>query len=329
MNILIVSKTFIIEAVFKIWGDLFMSNSRKVLNKITVIALFTALTFAGVFIQIKMPTGDMVHLGNFVMIIAALLLGGLEGGAVGSLGMGLYDLIYYTSKPSTIIRTFILKFLVGFLVGYLFRLILKKQLNTKYLLIGATSFFVLLFGISLGLFIAGDFADFGFSNGLSSNFANFLGSGKTVKISLYIPIFSIVFAIGTVLAIVFERKLSTRSKAALFAILSAVLINIVGEFILRWLLEGTFNVLVSDLNDGFTVSLATATSKIPGSLITGFLSVFLAVLIYEPIYKGVKNLTVFKDDTVDLIENEDSEELSENVTEEVTVDTNTTNLHNV
>lgn len=329
MNILIVSKTFIIEAVFRIWGDLFMNNSRKVLNKITVIALFTALTFAGVFIQIKMPTGDMVHLGNFVMIIAALLLGGLEGGAVGSLGMGIYDLIFYTSKPSTIIRTFILKFLVGFLVGYLFRLILKKQLNTKYLLIGATSFFVLLFGISLGLFIAGDFADFGFSNGLSSNFANFLGSGKTVKISLYIPIFSIVFAIGTVLAIVFERKLSTRSKAALFAILSAVLINIVGEFILRWLLEGTFNVLVSDLDDGFTVSLATATSKIPGSLITGFLSVFLAVLIYEPIYKGVKNLTVFKDDTVDLIKNEDSEELSENATEEVTVDTNTTNLHNV
>lgn len=329
MNILIVSKTFIIEAVFKIWGDLFMNNSRKVLNKITVIALFTALTFAGVFIQIKMPTGDMVHLGNFVMIIAALLLGGLEGGAVGSLGMGIYDLIFYTSKPSTIIRTFILKFLVGFLVGYLFRLILKKQLNTKYLLIGATSFFVLLFGVSLGLFIAGDFTDFGFSNGLSSNFANFLGSGKTVKISLYIPIFSIIFAIGTVLAIVFERKLSTRSKAALFAILSAVLINIVGEFILRWLLEGTFNVLVSDLDDGFTVSLATATSKIPGSLITGFLSVFLAVLIYEPIYKGVKNLTVFKDDTVDLIENEESEEVSENATEEVTVDTNTTNLHNV
>ena len=329
MNILIVSKTFIIEAVFRIWGDLFMSNSRKVLNKITVIALFTALTFAGVFIQIKMPTGDMVHLGNFVMIIAALLLGGLEGGAVGSLGMGIYDLIYYTSKPSTIIRTFILKFLVGFLVGYLFRLILKKQLNTKYLLIGATSFFVLIFGISLGLFIAGDFTEFGFSNGLSSNFANFLGSGNTVKISLYIPIFSTVFIAGTILSIVFERKLSTRSKAALFAILSAVLLNIVGEFILRWLLEGTFNVLVSELDDGCTVSLATATSKIPGSLITGFLSVFLAVLIYEPIYKGVKNLTVFKDDTVDLIENEDSEEVSENATEEVTVDTNTTNLHNV
>ena len=304
-----------------------MSDSRKILSKITIIALFTALAFVGVFIQIKMPTGDMVHLGNFVMILAALLLGGLEGGLVGSLGMGLYDLIYYTSKPSTIIRTFVLKFLIGFLVGYLFRLILKKKLNTKYLLIGATSFFLLVFGVSLGLFLSGDFADFSFSNGLSSNFANFFGSGKTVKISLYIPIFSLIFAIGTVLSIVFERKLSTRSKAALFAILSAVLLNIIGEFILRWLLEGTFNVLVSDLNNGFTVSLATATSKIPGSLITGFLSVFLAVLIYEPIYRGVKNLTVFKDDTVDLIEGE-NEAVESEIKEEKT-ESNEGNLQNV
>ncbi len=302
-----------------------MSDSKKLLSKISIIAIFTALTFAGVYIQIKMPTGDMVHLGNFVMIIAALLLGGLEGGAIGSIGMGLYDLINYTHKPSTIIRTFALKFLIGFLVGYLFRLILKKKINTKYLLIGATSFFLLITGISLGLFIAGDFAEFSFSNGLSSNFSNFFGSGKTVKISLYIPIFSLIFAIGTFLSIIFERKLSIRSKAALFAILSAILLNIVGEFILRWLLEGTFNVLVSDINDGFTVSLATATSKIPGSLITGFISVFLAVLIYEPIYKGVRNLTIFKDDTA-FLESNDNELKEEN--KEELVDNSNVNIHN-
>lgn len=291
-----------------------MGDSKKLLNKLAIIAIFTALTFAGVFIQIKMPTGDMVHLGNFVMIIAALLLGGIEGGAVGSLGMGLYDLIYYTSKPSTIIRTFVLKFLIGFLVGYIFRLVIKKKINTKYLLIGATSFFLLLFGVSLGLFIAGNFDEFAFGNGLASKFINFFGSGKNVNISLYIPIFSLIFAVGTSLAIIFEERLSTRSKAALFAVTIAILVNIIGEFLLRWILEGTFNVLVSDLNDGFTVSLATATSKIPGSLITGFISVFLAVLIYEPIYRGVKNLTVFKDDTKDL---EAEEELKENNLNEV------------
>ena len=60
-------------------------------------------------------------------------------------------------------------------------------------------------------------------------------------------------------------------------------------------------IMVSD----FSTSLTVATSKIPGSLITGFVSVFLAVLIYEPVYLGVKNISIFKDNTY---ESEDTEE---------------------
>ena len=41
--------------------------------------------------------------------------------------------------------------------------------------------------------------------------------------------------------------------------------------------------MVSDFN----TSLIVATSKIPGSLITGFISVFLAVLVYDPVYKAL------------------------------------------
>ena len=233
-----------------------MNEKRQLLLKrLMIIAILTAACCGATFIQIKMPTGDMVHLGNFVMIMAALLLGGIEGGIIGSFGMGLYDLIMYTQKPSTIIRTFILKFLIGFIVGYVFRLILKKKANTTYLLAGASVFFLAVFGVSLGFFIAGDKAELAFSTGLVAKVANFFGSGKTVGISLYIPIFSLIFAIGMVFAIIFQHKMSRRSKAALFAITVAVLVNILGEFILRWVLEGTFNVLVSDLSDGFTVSI--------------------------------------------------------------------------
>ena len=291
-------------------------NEKKqlLLKKLTIIAILTAACFSAVFVQIKMPTGDMVHLGNFVMILAALLLGGLEGGLVGSLGMGLYDLIYYSNKPSTIIRTFILKFLVGFIVGYVFRLVIKKKVNTTHLLAISSLFFLALFGVSLGLFIAGDKSGFNFSGGLMSKVDNFFGSGKAVNISLYIPIFTFIFSLGMGLAIIFEKKMSRRSKAALFAITIAVLTNILGEFLLRWLLEGTFNVLVSELSDGFTVSLVTATSKIPGSLITGFISVVLAVLIYEPVYRGVRNLDIFKDDTRGL-EDEASDEEEDIVVE--------------
>ena len=280
-----------------------MSKNENIINKIVVVAMLSALCCAGTFVQIRMPAGDFVHLGNFVMIVSALLLGGIEGGLVGSLGMGLYDVIFYTTKPSTILRTFILKFLIGFIVGFLFRLVLKKKANTKRLLFISSGVLFSLFVFSLVLFIIGDKSQFSFESGLNSVLnVNLFGSEKEIGISLYIPIFAFVFFVGTLLAGIFSYKLSKRSQAALFSISVAVLVNIIGEFFLRWLLEGF---MVQDSN--FTVSLITATSKIPGSVITGFVSVLLAVLIYEPIYKAVKNTSLFKDDTAyfDSVENED------------------------
>ena len=272
-----------------------MGKTEKLLNKIIVIALFSALCCAATFIQIRMPAGDFVHLGNFVMIISALLLGGIAGGLTGSLGMGLYDIIFYTQKPSTIIRTIALKFLIGFIVGSVFRLVLKKKLKTNILLYISAAFSLVIFIASIVFFAMGDKSNLSFSSGLNSVVSDFLGSGKSVKISLYIPIFAGVFTIGTLVAAIFSNKLSKRSQAALFAITIAVLVNIVGEFFLRWLLEGL-------MLDGFDVSLVTATSKIPGSLITGFISIFLAVLIYEPIYKAVGHTALFNDDTKGLVE---------------------------
>ena len=299
-----------------------MNKKDILLRKGVLIAILVALCFGATRINIPMPTGDMVHLGNFVMILSALLLGGIEGGLVGSLGMGIYDLVFFSNRPFTIVRSFILKFIVGFLVGYLFRLVLKKKVRTDLLLIISTVFFVLLFGTSLALFLSGDFTDFSFKSGLVSKVSNFLLSGKTVGISLYIPLFSILFAIGMILALIFQRKLNRRSKAALFAITVAILVNILGEFILRWLLEGINNVVFLSVEDGFTVSLFTATSKIPGSLITGFISIILASLIYEPVYKGVKSIDIFKDNTGFFVEEEDdiSDEISENIEEDNNLD---------
>ncbi len=280
----------------------------KLLSKVVIVAMFSALACAGTFIQIRMPAGDFVHLGNFVMIIAALLLGGLAGGISGALGMGLYDLIYYTSKPSTIIRTFVLKFLVGFAIGTIFRLILKKDLNSKKLLFIFSGLFFAL-AITFTVFFAlGDKTGFGFDNGLSATYANIFGSKNSFKVSLYVPIFGYLFGIGSLVAALLAHKLSKRSMAALVAISIAVFINIVGEFVLRWLLEG---IMVSDFN----TSLIVATSKIPGSIITGFISVLLSILIYEPIYRAVKTTGYIKDD-IEVDDEKESEEVKELVEHE-------------
>lgn len=301
---------YYIAIVKKIKGMMIMQKNAILLTRISIIAVFTALCFSMTFIQIKMPTGDMVHLGNFVMILAALLLGGLEGGFVGSLGMGLYDLIYYSSKPSTIIRTFVLKFLVGFLVGFFFQLVLKKKIKTGRLLLGSAIFFFLLSGITFTLFFLGDYSNLSFLTGYVSNIQGLINYSKAVNLSLYVPLFSLIFGVFMLVSFILNHKFSDRSKAALFAITIAILVNILGEFLLRWSLEGFFNVVVSEMPDGFSVSLLTATSKIPGSLITGFISVILATIVYEPVYHGVKHLNFFKKENDADIESEDSEEAS-------------------
>lgn len=270
-------------------------------KSLVIVAMFTALTCAATFIQIRMPAGDFVHLGNFVMIVAALLLGGLKGGIVGSLGMGIYDLIFYINKPTTIIRTFVLKFMVGFLVGFIFNLIIKRKIKTTPLLYGTCALFGVLFTISIIMFSLGDFSKFGASNNFSSVYNNIFGSDKSFSVSLFIPVFSFIFGVGILIAAILSRKLSERSKVALFAITIALVVNIVGEFILRFLLEG---IMVSS----FDVSIIVATSKIPGSLITGLISILLSTLIYEPIYKALTNVGMV--DKVD----ENDEDLS---TEEI------------
>jgi len=274
-------------------------KSKRAFKDLVIVAMFSALTCAGTFIQIRMPAGDFVHLGNFVMIVSALLLGGLKGGIVGSLGMGIYDLIFYINKPTTIIRTFVLKFLVGFLVGYIFRLIIKRKIKATPLLYGTSILFGVLAITSIILFSLGDFSVFGASNNFSSEYYNIFGSDKSFSMSLFVPVFSFVFGIGALVAAILSRKLSERSKAALFAITIALVVNIVGEFILRFLLEG---IMVSS----FEVSIVVATSKIPGSLITGLISILLSTLIYEPIYKALINVGL-----IDEIGNETEENTCE------------------
>lgn len=90
-------------------------------KKIAQIGVFAALSYAAfAFLQIKipLPAGDMVslHMGNTMVILAALLIGGSEGGIAGAIGMTVGDLLdpaYITYAP----KTFICKLLIGVVCG--------------------------------------------------------------------------------------------------------------------------------------------------------------------------------------------------------------------
>lgn len=103
--------------------------------KLILIPILAALSFVGTYIRIPLPTGGMIHLGNFIVIIGSFLIGGLYGGIAGGIGCGMFDLIIF-SDPIGMIAYFILKLIMGLIAGLVFKLLSKSkiQLTLKVIL---------------------------------------------------------------------------------------------------------------------------------------------------------------------------------------------------
>lgn len=89
--------------------------------RIALTALFAALSYAVfTFLQIKIPMGvdtTSIHLGNAVVSLAALVIGGPLGGLAGAIGMSIgdfFDPIYLPLMP----KTFICKLFIGLITGF-------------------------------------------------------------------------------------------------------------------------------------------------------------------------------------------------------------------
>lgn len=97
------------------------NNARLRLRMVVSVALMAALCFTATFINIPVPLpigNTMVHLGNTVCLVGALLLGGVKGGLAGGIGMAMFDLtspIFAVYAPFT----FVQKFMMGFACGVL------------------------------------------------------------------------------------------------------------------------------------------------------------------------------------------------------------------
>lgn len=92
----------------------------KNIYRLTLSAVLIALCYvAFTFLKITIPTPlghTSFHLGNVLCVVAALMLGGVNGGIVGAIGMGIGDMLdplYVAIAPKTII----LKMMIGLVVG--------------------------------------------------------------------------------------------------------------------------------------------------------------------------------------------------------------------
>lgn len=83
-------------------------------------SMLIALVFVATYIHFPSPfsinSGGLIHLGNIMLFVAAIIFGKYKGAIAGSFGMGLFDLFsgYGVWAPFT----FIIRGVMGFIIGH-------------------------------------------------------------------------------------------------------------------------------------------------------------------------------------------------------------------
>ncbi len=109
-----------------------LSKMDNRIRKLSYIAIFAAInyvvfTFAKINIPLAAGSHVAIHLANACVVLSSWLLGPVEGGIAGAIGLSIADLLdprYITSAP----KTFFLKFMIAFIAGKLAqRMKLREQ----------------------------------------------------------------------------------------------------------------------------------------------------------------------------------------------------------
>lgn len=117
-----------------------MAEKKKVaIRDIAQIGLMAAACFVATNFRIVIPTpvgNTMLHFGNVFVLLSGLLFGGVKGGLAGGIGSMFFDLfdpIFISSAPITLIN----KFMMGFIAGKIAYSKGKNGDSLKYNMIGA------------------------------------------------------------------------------------------------------------------------------------------------------------------------------------------------
>ncbi len=96
-----------------------MNSESKKTRAIIVVGLMAALVFIFTYIRIEIPTPlgkTMLHLGNVMCLLSALLFGGTRGGLAAGFGSMFFDLFDPIYLPECWV-TFIMKFCMALVCG--------------------------------------------------------------------------------------------------------------------------------------------------------------------------------------------------------------------
>lgn len=229
---------------------------------IALIALFAALGYISLVVLFIPFAGMYIHFGNLIVVLAALLIGGWQGGLSGSIGLGLFDLL--NGHPDSAPKTIILKFLIGFTAGLVFKLLNKKSKFVPALLLISSIISLIISGAVAGYTLS----QFGYIQ------------GKSVFL---FPLFLVV-GLLSLLFFLLRNKLSETTSAALVAGTLGMLINITGEFLWKY-----FVYLISGMNSS-AAFVASALGQ-GSTLINAGIAIIGGVFLYTLLAKPFKRIT--------------------------------------
>ncbi len=236
-------------------------NSKNKILNITLIGFFAALCYIALMLFFIPFAGMFIHFGNLIVVVAALLIGGVNGGIAGSIGMGLFDL--FNGHADSVPKTVILKFLIGLTVGIIFKIFNKeKRDNAKAMTISGLIFIMISVILSLYSIFGGN---------------NFSGNIKILA-----PIFFIIGGVAIFFAII-NKKLPVRTSAAVIAAILGMCVNIAGELLWKTV---QFTLAGSAFSAAFTASLLSQGS----TLINAGISVIGGVILYLSLEKPFKHI---------------------------------------
>lgn len=226
-------------------------NMHRRISDITFTAVFAALCYIALTV-LFIPFANMyIHFGNLIVVSAALLVGGWQGGLAGSVGMGFYDILNGHADSSP--KTFILKLLIGLTVGYAYRFFVTRK---KYPTVALAVSGILSLMISSGLSVYT----------LTQNHA-YTGKGAVLApIFLLIGILCIIFAL-------LKTRLSQKNAAAVVGASCGMLVNIVGETAWKTVV---YIIAGSDLKAAFIAALLGQASTLinAGIAVVGGVALF-------------------------------------------------------
>lgn len=239
----------------------FKTKKEKLLN-MTLIALFAALSYIALMLFF-FPFGNMyIHFGNMIVVVAALLVGGWQGGLAGSVGMGLYDILNGHADSSP--KTFLLKFLIGLTVGAVFTLFAnRKKFPATALFVSGIVSLLVAAALGIGVFTSTEFR---------------LQKSVVMFIFIVIGIFCVLFS-------ALKNKFSHKTASAIIGAACGMVVNIVGE--ISWKTVQFF-IAGADLSAAFSGALFSQGSTLINAGISIVGGVALFTLLEKPFLKLIK-----------------------------------------